>query len=312
MRKEWEDKRYYSLNCFLREKFGEKVFKISLDAGFSCPNRDGTISDGGCIFCSERGSGDFSGDRNLSITRQFEENKDKMKSKWNGRKYIAYFQAYTNTYGNIEDLRNKYEEALKQDGVVALAIATRPDCVGDDVIALLKEMNNKVYTWVELGLQTISDRTAKLINRGYPLLVFGQAVERLRKAGIDVVVHTIFGLPEESMEEMLDTVDYVAHMDVQGIKFHLLHLMKGTPMMRLYDIGALTFLEKEEYIDLVCTAIARLPQNIVVHRLTGDAPRSLLVGPMWSQKKWEVLNAIDRKLIENNLYQSLYFSTNKK
>ena len=189
MKSEWGDKRYYSLNCFLREKFGEKVFKISLDGGFSCPNRDGSISKGGCIFCSERGSGDFAGNRNYSITSQFQDIKEMMSKKWKTGKYIAYFQAYTNTYGSINLLREKYEEALKQDGVVALAIATRPDCLGDEVVELLKEMNERVYTWVELGLQTSNDKVAKLINRGYDLKIFEEGLDKLRKAGIDVVVH---------------------------------------------------------------------------------------------------------------------------
>jgi uncharacterized protein len=311
MIKEWGNKRYNSLNYFLREKFGEKVFKISLDAGFSCPNRDGTISRGGCVFCSERGSGDFAGDRNFSITRQFEDIKIMMNKKWKEGKYIAYFQAYTNTYGNIEILREKYEEALKQEGVVGLAIATRPDCLGDEVIELLKEINSKVYLWIELGLQTVNEKTAKLINRGYTLDIFEQALKKLRAAGIDVVVHTIFGLPEESKEDMLATVNYIAHSDIQGVKFHLLHLMKGTPLVKLYEMGRLKFLEEEDYINLICRAITLLPESMVIHRLTGDAPRQLLIGPLWSLKKWEILNAIDRNLIENSLYQGLDFSTNK-
>jgi uncharacterized protein len=310
MMKEWGDKRYYSLNYFLREKFGEKVFKISLDAGFSCPNRDGTISKGGCLFCSERGSGDFAGDSDFSITHQFEDIKEMMNKKWKEGKYIAYFQAYTNTYASVETLRQKYEEALAQEGVVALAIATRPDCLEDEVIELLKEINKRVYIWIELGLQTMNDKAAKLINRGYELKTFEEALKRLREAKIDVVVHTIFGLPEENCEDMLATVNYVAHQDIQGVKFHLLHLMKGTPLVRLYESGRLKFLDQEQYIELICKAITMLPQNVVIHRLTGDAPRDLLIGPMWSLKKWEVLNAIDRKLVENDLYQGLDFSTN--
>lgn len=310
MRKQWGDKRYNNLNYFLREKFGDKVFKISLDAGFSCPNRDGTISSGGCIFCSERGSGDFAGNREFSITKQFEDIKAMMNKKWKGGKYIAYFQAYTNTYGNIESLRKKYVEALGQEGVVALAIATRPDCLNDEVLELLSEMSKKVYIWIELGLQTSNEATARLINRGYSLSVFEDAVKNLRRHGIDVVVHSIFGLPEENKAIMLDTIDYIAKRDIQGIKLHLLHLMKGTPMVRLYESGRLCFLEEEEYVELVCKAITRLPEHMVIHRLTGDAPRELLIGPVWSLKKWEILNAIDRKLVENDLYQGLDFSTN--
>lgn len=307
----WGDKPYYSLNYFLRGKFGEKVFKISLDAGFSCPNRDGTLSSGGCIFCSERGSGDFAGCRDFSISRQFTDIKAMMNKKWSTGKYIAYFQAYTNTYGSIESLRKNYEEAINQEGVVALAIATRPDCLGEQVIELLKEMSEKVYLWIELGLQTADDNVAKLINRGYRLDVFEKALKSLRTAGIDVVVHTIFGLPGEGRESMLDTIRYLSNRDIQGIKIHLLHLMQNTPLVRLYDRGELHLMDKDEYIDVVCGSIKLLRDDIVIHRLTGDAPRDLLIGPLWSLRKWEVLNAIDKKLMENGWYQGLDFSTNK-
>ena len=299
----WGNKRYLSLNYFLREKFGEKIFKISLDAGFSCPNRDGSISKGGCLFCSERGSGDFAGDRKFSIETQFKDIKNMMSNKWKNGKYIAYFQAYTNTYAPIEILREKYNEALKQENVVGIAIATRPDCLSEDVLELLNEMNKKVYVWIELGLQTVSDNTAKLINRGYTLEVFEKAVKDLRKRNIDIVVHTIFGLPKENKEDMLNTVSYVAKQDVQGIKFHLLHLMKDTPMVKLYEQGNLKFLSKEDYIELICESICMLPKNMVVHRLTGDSPRELLIGPMWSLKKWEILNEIDKTMEDNDYYQ---------
>jgi radical SAM protein (TIGR01212 family) len=306
----WGDKRYNSLNYFLREKFGEKVFKISLDAGFSCPNRDGTISSGGCVFCSERGSGDFAGNRCFSITKQFEDIKEMMSKKWKSGKYIAYFQAYTNTYADINILRDKYEEAALQGGVVALAIATRPDCLSEEVLDLIEEFNDRVYTWVELGLQTVHDNTAKLINRGYPLPVFEEALENLNSRGIDVVVHVIFGLPGETEEQMLETVDYIAHKKIKGVKFHLLHIMKNTPLEVLYNKGMAKFLEQEQYVDLICRSIAMLPSEIVIHRLTGDAPRNLLIGPVWSLKKWEILNAIDRELNDRDIYQGLYFHTN--
>lgn len=303
MQKTWGDKRYHSLNYFLREKFGDKVFKIALDAGFSCPNRDGTISSGGCLFCSERGSGDFAGNREFSITKQFEDIKDMMSKKWKIGRYIAYFQAYTNTYASIEVLREKYEEAVLQEGVVALAIATRPDCLDEEVLDLIEEYSHRVYTWVELGLQTCNDESAKIINRGYKLVRFEESLKELNKRNIDVVVHTIFGLPGESKEDMLNTINYVAHKDIKGIKMHLLHLMENTPMAELYKQEKLKFLEEEEYIDIICTSITMLPPNMVIHRLTGDAPRELLIGPMWSLKKWEVLNAIDNKLKEFDLYQ---------
>ncbi|KGM97155.1 hypothetical protein Z968_04630 [Clostridium novyi A str. 4552] len=303
MKEKWGDKRYHTLNYFLREKFGEKVFKISLDAGFSCPNRDGTISKGGCIYCSERGSGDFAGDRHFSISSQFDDIKEMMKNKWKKGKYIAYFQAYTNTYAPIEKLRRKYEEAVREESVVALAIATRPDCLSDEVVDLISEFNNKVYTWVELGLQTSNETTAKLINRGYSIPVFEDALTRLREKNIDVVVHTIFGLPGEDREDMLNTIRYLREKDIQGIKIHLLHLLKGTPMVKLYEQGKLKFLEQDEYIDIIVKAVSMLPQDIVIHRLTGDAPRKLIIGPMWSLKKWEVLNAIDAKFNIQDTYQ---------
>jgi uncharacterized protein len=304
---EWGDKRYYSLNYFLREKFHTKVFKISIDAGFSCPNRDGTKSHGGCIFCSERGSGDFAGSRNSSIHAQFEAVKVQMNKKWKEGKYIAYFQAYTNTYAPVDKLKEKYDEAVSEDGVVALAVATRPDCLPSDTLDLLSEYNKRLYTWVELGLQTVNESTAKLINRGYSLDVFENAVNELRKRNIDVVVHLIFGLPGESSEDMLDTVRYISELDIQGVKFHLLHLIKNTPLTRLYEEGNLKFLDMDEYINLICTAITMLPQNIVIHRLTGDSPRSLLIGPMWSLKKWEILNAINDRMRIENLYQGMKY-----
>lgn len=307
MQKDWNGKRFHNLNYFLRNKFGEKVFKISLDGGFSCPNRDGTISKGGCLFCSERGSGDFAGDRDFSISRQFNDIKTMMSKKWKSGKYIAYFQAYTNTYAPIDVLKQKYEEALKQDGVVALAIATRPDCLGDEVLDLLEEINKKFYVWVELGLQTCNDETARKINRGYKLEVFEDAIKRLKERNIDFVVHSIFGLPGETKEDMLKTVEYIAHSGAQGVKFHLLHLMKGTPLVKLYERGELEFLEEEDYIDLLCKSVEMLPQEMVIHRLTGDAPRDLLIGPMWSLKKWEILNAIDRTMEENDVYQGKKF-----
>lgn len=303
MREQWGDKRYYSLNYFLRKKFNTKVFKISLDAGFSCPNRDGTISRGGCAFCSERGSGDFAGDRSFSISRQFLDIKDMMRKKWKDGKYIAYFQAYTNTYASVDVLKKKYDEAVNEDGVTALAIATRPDCLSAGTLDLLCKYNERLYTWVELGLQTSKEETAKIINRGYTNDVFENAVSELRKRNIDIVVHIIFGLPGENKEDMINTVRYVSKLGIQGVKFHLLHLMKGTPLVNLYREGKLRFLEQEEYVDIICDAISILPQNIVIHRLTGDAPRSLLIGPTWSLKKWEVLNDIDSTLKDKNIYQ---------
>ncbi len=304
MQKNWNGKRYNNLNGFLREKFnGEKTYKISLDAGFTCPNRDGKVARGGCTFCSSSGSGDFAGERVKSITEQFQDIKKMMEKKWKNGKYIAYFQAYTNTYAPVEVLREKYDEALKEDGVVGLAIATRPDCLDEDVLDLIEEYSKKVYTWVELGLQTSNDETAALINRGYKLEVFKKAVESLSERNIDVVAHIIFGLPGETREDMLGTVKFIAGLPIQGVKLHLLHVMKHTVMEKQLLNGEFELMDMDEYIDIITEAIAMLPPDMVIHRLTGDAPRNLLIGPMWSLKKWEVLNAIDAKLEEKDLYQ---------
>ena len=303
MRKEWNGKRYHSLNYFLRNKFNEKIYKISLDGGFTCPNRDGKVAKGGCTFCSARGSGDYAGSRILSINEQFNDRKKMMEKKWKDGKYIAYFQAYTNTYAPVEELRQKYEEAISQENVVALSIATRPDCLDDDVVDLLEEISKKTYLWVELGLQTVNDESARNFNRGYDFEVFKEGIKKLQDRNIEVVVHTIFGLPGETKEDMLKTIDYVAHSGAQGIKFHLLHLMKGTQMVKQYETGELELLSQEDYIDLICKGIAMIPQEMVVHRLTGDAPRESLIGPMWSLKKWEVLNSIDKALEDNDIYQ---------
>ncbi|HAZ36836.1 MAG TPA: TIGR01212 family radical SAM protein [Clostridiaceae bacterium] len=302
MVKEWGDKRYNSLNYYLRQKFGEKVFKIALDAGFTCPNRDGKISRGGCIFCSERGSGDFAG-KNADIVKQFYEVKEVMNKKWKEGKYIGYFQAYTNTYAPVEVLREKYESILSIDDVVGIAIGTRPDCLPDDILDLLSELNEKTFLWVELGLQTANDEKGKILNRGYDSKDYINAVKKLKERGIPVVSHIILGLPSENREDMLKTVEFVAETGTWGIKLHLLYLMKGTPMVKLYNEGKLKFLEMDEYVDLVVDSIERIPKNMVVHRLTGDSPRNLLIGPMWSLKKWEVLNAINKRFIERDTYQ---------
>lgn len=299
----WSGKRYHSLNHHLREKFGEKVMKISLDGGFSCPNRDGTISNQGCVFCSERGSGDFAGTRLLSITDQFDEVRTVMAKKWTSQKYIAYFQAFTNTYDTVDNLRAKYDEAIAMDGVVGLAIATRPDCLDEDRVRLIAEYAKKFYVWVELGLQTSNDATGRLINRGYDRVVYEKAMALLQQYDIETVTHIIFGLPGETQEDMLNTVKYVQDQGSSGVKFHLLHLMRQTPLEKLYEAGQLTFLTKEEYIDIICQAIGHLDPQTIVHRVTGDAPRDLLIGPLWSLSKWEILNEIDQTLTVRNISQ---------
>lgn len=310
MTKLWGDKRYNSLNYFLRNKFGEKVFKISLDAGFTCPNRDGRVSTGGCIFCSARGSGDFAGTKD-NLLEQFNEIRDIMNRKWKEGKYIAYFQAYTNTYAPVDELREKYYSILNLEDVVGIAIATRPDCLSDEVLDLLQEIGEKKYLWVELGLQTIHEDTARLINRGYSLEVYTDAVKRLKKRNIEVVTHAILGLPGESIADMKKTVEFIGNTGTQGIKLHLLHLMENTRMVKLYEEGRLKFLDMDEYVDLIVDCVEKLPEDMVIHRLTGDSPRNLLIGPMWSLKKWEVLNAIDGRFKERDTWQGKKYIPNR-
>lgn len=299
----WGDKRYHTWNYHLRREFGEKIFKVPLDAGFTCPNRDGSVATGGCTFCSARGSGDFAGDRTDDLVQQFQTVRDRMHQKWPHARYIGYFQAYTNTYAPVNELRDMYETILAQEGVVGLSIATRPDCLPQDVVELLAELNKKTYLWVELGLQTVHESTGELINRGHDYACYVDAVERLRDRGIKVCSHIILGLPGETEEMMMDTVDAVAHLPVQGIKIHLLHLMRHTPLVKLWENGGLQFLEQDQYIRLVVDALEILPPEMVIHRLTGDGPADILIGPMWSLDKWGVLNGIDAELKSRNSWQ---------
>jgi radical SAM protein (TIGR01212 family) len=299
----WGDKRYYSWNYYLREQFGEKIFKVALDGGFTCPNRDGNIAIGGCTFCSARGSGDFAGSRRDDLVTQFNEIKDKQHKKWPNAKYIGYFQAYSNTYAPVEELREAYEVVLEQPGVVGLSIATRPDCLPDDVVEYLAELNERTYLWVELGLQTIHEETSDLINRAHDLQCYLDAVEKLRKHNIRVCSHIIYGLPGEDDAMMMETGKAVAQMDVQGIKIHLLHLLKKTPMVKQYEAGLVEFLDQDRYVKLVVDTLEILPPEMVIHRITGDGPRELLIGPMWSLKKWEVLNAVEAELKTRNTWQ---------
>lgn len=303
----WEDKRFHTWNHEMRREFGTKVFKVMLDAGFTCPNRDGNIAIGGCTFCSARGSGDFAGSRRDDLVTQFNKIRDLQHKKWPEAKYIGYFQAYTNTYAPVEELREYYEVILQQPGVVGLSIATRPDCLPDDVVEYLAELNERTYLWVEMGLQTIHEETSRLINRAHDTATYYEAVEKLRKHNIRTCAHIIYGLPGETHEMMLDTGRAVAHMDVQGIKIHLLHLMRKTPMVKQYEAGLLKFMEKDEYINLVVDTLEFLPPEMIVHRLTGDAPRDLLIGPMWSLKKWEVLNAFDAELKRRDSWQGKFW-----
>lgn len=288
--------RYYSLNQYLKDTFGEKVYKIALDGGFTCPNRDGTLDTRGCIFCSGKGSGDFAESRNDSITEQIENGKKRLSGKIKNGKYIAYFQAFTNTYGPIDVLRSKYEEAMNHSDVVALSIATRPDCLGDEVLDLLKYVNTKKPVWVELGLQTIHKKTAEYIRRGYELTVYDDSVQRLKAIGVNVIVHVILGLPGESREDMLKTVQYVGESGVDGIKIQLLHVIKDTDLEREYNKGMFQTLDMEEYTDLVAECIAILPEHMVIHRMTGDGDKKTLVAPLWSGDKKRVLNMLNQKI----------------
>ncbi|SHQ04992.1 coproporphyrinogen III oxidase [Mycobacteroides abscessus subsp. abscessus] len=302
-----DNKRYHTWNYHLRQTFGHKVFKVALDGGFDCPNRDGTVAYGGCTFCSAAGSGDFAGNRVDDLTTQFQDIKEKMHSKWKDGKYMAYFQAYTNTHGPIEELKEKFESVLSQEGVVGISIATRPDCLPDDVVEYLAELNKRTYLWVELGLQTVHERTALLINRAHDYQCYVEGVNKLRKHNIRICSHIINGLPLESYDMMMTTAKEVAKLDVQGIKIHLLHLLKGTPMVKQYEKGKLEFLSLEDYVSLVCDQLEILPPEMIVHRITGDGPIDLMIGPMWSVNKWEVLNSIDAELKRRDSWQGKFY-----
>lgn len=290
---------YLSFNKYLKDKFGQKVYKISLDGGFTCPNRDGKAGTRGCIFCSKGGSGDFAESREMSITEQIESGKKKAEKKIKSGKYIAYFQAFTNTYAPVETLRQKYEEAINHPDIVALSIATRPDCLGDDVLRLLDEMNKIKPVFVELGLQTIHQKSAKYIRRGYDLNVYDKAVRDLKKIGVNVVVHVILGLPNESENDMLETVKYVCESGANGIKLQLLHVIDGTDLAKDYEKGLFKTLEFDEYVNLIVKCVKIIPKDIVIHRLTGDGAKKDLIAPLWSADKKRVLNAINKALRES-------------
>ena len=290
--------KYYSLNQYLQDTFGQKIYKISLDGGFTCPNRDGTLDTRGCIFCSQAGSGEFAQNRKDSIWQQIEKGKDRLKDKIQNGKYIAYFQAYTNTYAPVKRLRELYEEAISHPDIAILSIATRPDCLSEKVLLLLQEMKEKKPVWVELGLQTIHESSAVYIRRGYPLSVYDEAVKNLKKIGVQVIVHVILGLPGETYDQMKETVSYVAKSGADGIKLQLLHVIKGTDLEKDYRAGKFRTLEMEEYVNLVADCIELLPPDLVVHRLTGDGDRKTLVAPLWSLHKKRILNAINQKIKE--------------
>lgn len=298
---------YFSLNSYLKNKFGSKVVKLSIDGGFSCPNRDGSIAYGGCIFCSEDGSGEFAGDRNISITQQMNEQLTLLETKWPNSKYIAYFQNFTNTYDSVESLRKKYDEALSFPNVVGLAIATRPDCLNEDVLKLLQEYNSKTFLWIELGLQSIHEKTAEFIRRGYPLKTFDKAMENLNNRNIKTVAHLILNLPGESFENMRDSIEYVSHQGVWGVKLQMLNVLDFTDLAKTYLSDTFYLRSADEYIELVSNLLTYLPPNVVIHRITGDGKKENLIAPKWILNKRYVLNGIQKYMKENELYQAKNF-----
>ncbi len=299
-------KRYKTLNEYYRHLFGEKIFKVPIDAGFDCPNRDGTVARGGCTFCTVSGSGDAIVAPDAPIRDQFYLEVDFMHRKWpDVKKYLVYFQNYTNTHDHVDVLRSRYEQAINEPGVVGINIGTRPDCLPDETICYLAELKERgLHVTVELGLQTTYEDTSERINRAHSYETFTDAVKRLRQYGLEVVVHLINGLPGETHEMMLENVRrVVADTEIQGIKLHLLHLMTNTRMQRDYHEGRLHLLSQEEYVAIICDQLEVLPPHLIVHRITGDAPADKLIGPMWSLNKWEVLNAIDAEMLRRNSTQ---------
>lgn len=299
------NKRYTTWNDYLRESYGEKVFKVPIDAGFDCPNRDGTVAHGGCTFCTVSGSGDAIVAPDAPIPVQVEKEIEFLHRKWPGvKKYIAYFQNFTNTHDSVDVIKERFEQAVGRPDVVGINIGTRPDCLPTETLDYLAELNQRITVWVELGLQTTYETTSNLINRAHDYQTYLDAVVNLRKRGILVCVHLINGLPGETHEMMLENVRrVVTDSDIQGIKLHLLHLMTGTRMQRDFHKGTLQLMAFDDYVDIICDQLEIIPKHISIHRLTGDAPRDMLIGPMWSLKKWEVLNAIDDELTKRNVFQ---------
>lgn len=308
----WGDKRYHSLNFHWRQLFGEKIGKIVLDGGFTCPNRDGTKGWGGCIFCSPAGSGDYIAARGQSIARQYEQGRETLQNKWVVNKYIAYLQSFTNTYAPVERLREVYKAVLGLPGVVGLSIATRPDCLPEEVLDLLAEISRQHYLIVELGLQTIHERSADYCNLKYGYRDYLNAVDKLLARQIKVCSHIILGLPGEDRNDMMATAKAVASLPTQGIKIQLLHLLYHTKLAEIYEKQPFPFLSQEQYVELVVSILEILPPAMVIHRLTGDGPRSTLIGPDWSRNKRAVLNDIERELIRRNSWQGKFYANDSK
>ena len=303
---------YYSLNDYFKNTYGEKIYKIAIDAGLSCPNRDGKIDTRGCIFCSAGGSGDFAVSRKdfPTVSMQIEAGISLFSGKNVGNRFIAYFQAYTNTYGPLEYLERIFSEALSHHKIAGISIATRPDCLGDEVLSLLATLKEKYpdkFIWIELGLQTIHEDTALYIRRGYPLTVFEDTLHSLQDLKIPVIVHVILGLPGENNGRILETIDYLAKKDIFGIKLQLLHILKGTDLAKDYEKNLFSVYTKEEYIDLVIDCIEHLPKDVVLHRVTGDGPKNLLIAPLWSGNKKDVLNSLHHRFKERGAYQGRLF-----
>ena len=303
---------YYSLNDYLKETYGEKIYKIAIDAGLSCPNRDGKIDTRGCIFCSAGGSGDFAVSRKdfSTVSAQIRAGISLFSGKNVGSRFIAYFQAYTNTYGPIWYLEKIFTEALRHPAIAGISIATRPDCLGHEVLALLASLQKQYpgkFIWVELGLQTIHEDTARYIRRGYSLDIFEKSLDDLQRIDIPVIVHVILGLPGENRGRILETIDYLAKKDIFGIKLQLLHILKGTDLAKDYEKELFSVYTKDEYIDLVIDCIEHLPKDVVLHRVTGDGPKNLLIAPLWSGNKKDVLNSLHHRFKERGAYQGRYF-----
>ena len=299
------NKRYYTLDYYYKHKFGCKVFKVSLDAGFTCPNKDGTVGTGGCIYCSKSGSAEYAGDRKDDLVTQFNKVKDMMLNKWPNAKYIGYFQANTNTYAPVSVLKEKYETILKLPNVVGLSIGTRCDAISDECLDYLSELNKKTFLTIELGLQTIHERTSILINRCHSLECFENMVKKLRERNINVVVHIINGLPYETHDMMIDTVKYLSKLDIQGIKIHALSILKDTKLETMYNETHFKLLSREEYINIVCDQLEYLREDIVVHRITGDPKVSDLIEPNWLIKKVTILNDIDKEMKRRDSFQGI-------
>ena len=287
-----------SLNESMRARFGRKVYKIALDGGFTCPVRDGTLDTRGCLFCSAGGSGEFAESRDLSITEQIERGKTRVEKKIHDGKYIAYFQAYTGTYAPLPRLRQLYQEAIRHPDVAVLSVATRPDCLPEEVLDLLEELNREKPVWIELGLQTIHEKTAECIRRGYPLSVYDEAVKKLKDRGIEVITHLILGLPGETVEDMCESVRYVCDGRTDGLKLQLLHILKGTDLAQEYQAGRVKALTEDEYIETLKKCVPLIPDSVVVHRLTGDGDKRLLTAPLWSADKKHVLSRIRREVLQ--------------